>query len=451
MEASTLKINLYPKSHSLFHTWYIEYSINGGVRKKKYGRLNHLPTVTERLREADRLRKIIEEENSSEIVLSSKKVNELLDILSAQFESHALSLKKKSEQTYRSKFDEFCRWMRLYRNMEEVRRLGLATAFIKYLKAKELSATTINTYIETISMLYASSKKLKEENPFDDIKKLREYRKSAKYFSAIQQRELSIEIPNRDPQLWLACQMQYYMLLRPGTELRLLKIQEIDLDEQTARITADDAKNDYTMTVRIPDEFLPQLQFLRNYPDHYYVFGSKGVPGEIAHNKKYFPDRHQAILRQLHYNVDLYKFYSWKHTGAAMYYLATKDIKGLKEQGRWHSLDMVQEYLKNLGILDMEEVKSKFPPVGSYKKISNNELEDLPIVYRKIPTDYFKSNDYYFKQLFPMQLLEEFLGEPRYWPSFFWMSLSAARPDKKIHRNMKLILPEGDAGAGPIE
>ncbi len=50
-----------------------------------------------------------------------------------------------------------------------------------------------------------------------------------------------------------------------------------------------------------------------------------------------------------------------------------KDIKALKEQGRWHSLDMVNEYLKNLGALDFDSIKADFPVLGGqdrYQKVT---------------------------------------------------------------------------------
>lgn len=364
MILSSVKITVYPKDQSLNAKWFVCYSISGGPRQKKYGKLNKLPTVDERLQEVQRLILEIESEIENPVVYSNKQVNRMVQLLTAEFESRCLFIKKKSAVTYRSVFNEYIRWLRFQHNAEDVKTLGLGKAFIKYLQKKGLSPTRINFYRETLKSFYSKSKELKHENAFEDVPKMREHRVSAKFFTKYQQMELEEQIQAVHPQLWLACKMMYFLLLRPGDELRLIKIQEINLHDQLARVTGTDAKNDKTLSVRIPDEFIADLLFLKQYPPEYYVFGSKGIPGPVAHTKKYFPDKHQAILRNLKYNTDLYKFYSWKHTGAAMYYMATKDIKGLKEQGRWHSLDMVQEYLKNIGVVDLEEIKTKFPGIG---------------------------------------------------------------------------------------
>ena len=56
-------------------------------------------------------------------------------------------------------------------------------------------------------------------------------------------------ISKDDPQLWLACQIQYYCAIRPGTELRLMKLKWIDFDKATFRIPNIEAKNNQTEIV----------------------------------------------------------------------------------------------------------------------------------------------------------------------------------------------------------
>lgn len=58
-----------------------------------------------------------------------------------------------------------------------------------------------------------------------------------------------------------------------------------------------------------------------------------------------------------------YGFYSWKHTGAVMAVKGGINIKDLQLQLRHHSLDMVNEYLKNLGVTDSERLLNHFPGI----------------------------------------------------------------------------------------
>lgn len=365
MKYNAVKLKVYPLDQNLSTTWFIQYRVNGGKPQKKYGALNKLATLPEKLNEVARLARLIRRESDALPDYSNKDITVQIQTLSDAFEVRKLFIKKKTIQTYQSKLEGYVRWLRTERNEQEIEKLGLGLAFLKYLQTKNLSGTTLNTYRDFLNSLYKNCKELKSENPFSEIKKFREQRVSAKYYSKNQQDILRKEITRVNPQLWLACQMSYYLLLRPGDELRLIKVEDFDLDEQMLRVSGFLSKNDKTQSVRIPDEFLKTLQFLKFIPGSYYVFGSEGRPGMTPRCKKYFPDHHIKILRRLGFNTKLYKFYSWKHTGAVMYYQQTKDLKGLKEQGRWHSLDMVEEYLKNLGVIDMEDVKTKFPSIGN--------------------------------------------------------------------------------------
>ncbi|MEI8206255.1 MAG: hypothetical protein WCG03_05200, partial [Kiritimatiellales bacterium] len=49
-------------------------------------------------------------------------------------------------------------------------------------------------------------------------------------------------IEEKDKQLFLACMFQYYLALRPGQELRFLKIKDIDLYNNKVIVTEESAK-----------------------------------------------------------------------------------------------------------------------------------------------------------------------------------------------------------------
>jgi hypothetical protein len=56
-----------------------------------------------------------------------------------------------------------------------------------------------------------------------------------------------------------------------------------------------------------------------------------------------------------------YAFYSWKHTGVVQAVRNGVNMKTLQLQLRHNSLDMVNEYLKNLGIMDDMDTDKKLP------------------------------------------------------------------------------------------
>ena len=353
-----LSVSIHPKDQSLSKTWYVEYKLENQSRQKKYGKLSSFFTVEEKLIEANRIVDEIQKQFGG-IQEKNAGVEFVVKTISSTFESRGNYLRKKSVQTYNSKVIEFVRWYRKNHNTPEVINNGVGHSFVKHLREKKLANKTINAYRATIKEFWPKSM----ENPFKDTIKLKEESVSYLYFDEIKQQQLSYEIPKKDPQLWLAVQFQFYLLLRPN-ELRTIKIGQLNLIDQKVQMHGVDAKNHKTMFIAIPDELMPYLQFLKSYPPYFYVFGNKKKPGIKCWGMKHFAYAHQAILKKLGYNTEVYKFYSWKHTGAVMFYLQTADLKALQIQGRWHSLDMVDEYLKNLGVMDLERIKNSFPKIG---------------------------------------------------------------------------------------
>lgn len=352
-----LSVHIYPKDRDITKTWFIQYKIEGKPPLKKYGRLAKLFTVEERIKEAAKMVAEINKQFGEKA--GKKEVDPILREIQEALKIHSIYLSKKSRATYESKVKEFVIWYRKNKNTTHVEQVGIGHAFVMHLKEKNLSHTTINAYRNTIKEFWP--KRL--PNPFLETFKLPESRSSYRYFDEGQQNELSRVISSSHPQLWLAIQLQYYLLLRPN-ELRTIKVGSFLLDERKVCVYGENSKNRKTQYIAIPDELIPSLEFLRSLPPYFYVLGSRRRPGLACHGKKHFPDLHQQILSKLNYNTQVYKFYSWKHTGAVMYYLKTGDIKSLMEQGRWHSMDMVNEYLKNLGVMDIERIRTDFPKIG---------------------------------------------------------------------------------------
>jgi integrase len=356
-----LKYKIYPLNQDMAKPWFVEFSLGGGKRVKKYGHMASMPSVKDRLKECQRIIKDMENQQAGVPAAADKR--DWIHLVEQAFENRVVYLRPKSVSTYRSKVMLFLKWYRFNADKPNTRQMGLGLAFVQHLKQLNLSHTTINAYKATLKTIFKDIKQVRP-NPFEDIRKLKESRKSYRYFDYAQQVSLSSVIPEQSAQLWMACQFQFYLLLRPD-ELRTIRVGAFNLRTGTVCVDGAISKNGKTQFVKIPENFIKQLQFLEKYPPHFFVFGSGGHPGLVPRSKKYFPDLHQKILKENYFNLKEHKFYSWKHTGAAMYYMATGDTKGLKEQGRWHSLDMVDEYLKNLGVMDIQRLRDQFPEIAN--------------------------------------------------------------------------------------
>lgn len=288
-------------------------------------------------------------------------------VLNDHLKENCGHLRRKTTQTYQSQLRTLYKWLK----KNNLASSGIATftaeharTFINYL-SNELKRhnTTRNNYTTNLKSIFASLK-LKgiiNVNPFDNIGHVRSSKTSKKPFNKHQRETLKKIFFTRDKELWLFVQIMYYCFIRPK-ELRLLEIRDIDLFEGKICVRGEIAKNRVTMDVRIPKQLLQILikRKLNLYPQNYYVFGKEGKPGAKPCSTNYFSGRHLKILRELGYTKD-YALYSWKHTGVISAVKGGIHIKDLQSQLRHQSLDEVQEYLKDLGVMDSDDLRDKFP------------------------------------------------------------------------------------------
>lgn len=196
----------------------------------------------------------------------------------------------------------------------------------------------------------------------------------ARYFQDHQAERLMRYMADNDPVLRLHCLFVYFCFVRPRAELRYLKVEDIYFDEGKIMIRSDfekegknghlppGSKNHKTEFVGIPDVFAPELETLKELPPNSYVFHApKNIYKPIGRNTLGL--RFKLILEKLGFSEE-YKLYSWKHTGAVACVKAGISLKELQIQLRHHSLDMVDKYLRQLGVADLVKLRAHFPAPG---------------------------------------------------------------------------------------
>lgn len=278
----------------------------------------------------------------------------------------ARGLRTKSFSTYKSKLDKFLS-ICARRKVTEIAQVDyeFCDYFIKTNRFR--SNTTRNSYKVVLSTLFNDALKLKiiDNNPWINIKSHSESKQGKMFFNENQIRQLILHIPEH-PRLFMACKLLYYCFIR-NTEIVNLPLQDINLIDGTIRVHSSYSKNKKTQTVLIPQEFLPDVRAWyeqqKEQGSHYFI--SKPNGQKIARGD-YFNVLHKKIMTKLGYG-SRYSFYSWKHTGAVQFYKATKDLKALQMQLRHHSLDQVDEYLRELGIVEATTIMGHALPILAKK------------------------------------------------------------------------------------
>lgn len=274
-------------------------------------------------------------------------------------------------QTYQSKFRIFNHWL----VKEKIENNDLTTidnylicSFFNYLiKVRKLSRISIRGYSRITKALfeYLKFNKLILINPVHDLPQCDRINDQAP--RPIQRADIDIFKKElvKDPVLWLAVQLEYYTGLRPGHEIREMKIKDIDFAKGTIRVDRARAKTRHERIVTVPHQLLLQLRNSYNlnlYSREFYVFGREGIPGPRLVGKNRFRERFNVIRRELNMPFE-YKFYSWKHTGAVEADEAGLPMKDISNQLGHGSLKSTDHYFRNKKVSTSKAIRDNFPDI----------------------------------------------------------------------------------------
>jgi len=234
-------------------------------------------------------------------------------------------------------------------------------SYQKSLVTKDYSGKTINCRMSTISTLYNEGieNEIVTKNPFLGIKRMKEVKTGInKALNATEIEKIKVLLIDNHPDVWLACMMMFYCFLRPN-EIRQLKLKNILLDNKKIYVGSIVSKNKKSFQLDMPE---PLVNLIKNYindesdKDKYLITG-KGVPDFKMCGRNTLRDKYERIIESLKLDSDL-TFYSWKHTGVVKAYQSGIDIKSIQLHGRWHSIDMMDKYLKSLGLIENKNFTS---------------------------------------------------------------------------------------------
>lgn len=329
--------------------WCVEYTNTDNKRIRAY--VPTAKTVKERIVLANEILKKVEKELKGLTTLGLKAK------IYKELENRKPTYRRKTYQCKKSKLDIFTNWM----YGKEWDTATVHNFFVDYLtKEKKLCNTTYNDYIVHVkeALGWCGMADLMER-----VVKRRAQPTPAGYFTESQRAHLVDSMRKRNPDLLFFVQFIYYCFIRPGTELRLLKVGDLILEERKICIPSSISKNKKQQYVAIPDAFLEVVREKikgRNPSEYLFKGAKRGAPMGMNSCCRL----HQKLLKDLGYDIKRYKLYSWKHTGAVAAVRAGVSLKHLQIQLRHHSLDQVDAYLRQLGVNDLGDLEKYFPSIS---------------------------------------------------------------------------------------
>lgn len=231
----------------------------------------------------------------------------------------------KTYETYQSKIRRFELWLDANeygdKLLIEVTQDVLTVYFIYLIQKKKLDAVTVKNYRILLSSMftYFLKKKLISENPVYDMPRASKLvDNAARPLTDRDMKKYLDYVAEHDRQMLVASLFQFFLLMRPGQELRLMKVQDIDLHRKAAYVPDNNAKmRKRVVTIPLALEELILNANLLAFPANFYIFGKHGEPGPVTLGKNHF-NRKFRIYRDILNLSDKYSFYSLKHTGAGI-------------------------------------------------------------------------------------------------------------------------------------
>lgn len=143
----------------------------------------------------------------------------------------------------------------------------------------------------------------------------------------------------------LACYLLHYVFVRPR-EMSWMKIQDINIRNQTLYIHGEHAKNHNDAAVTLPKKVIELMIDLNIFsrPGQYYLFSDKFAPGKERKSEKCFRDFWIKYVRRDLGFSNRYKFYSLKDTGITNMLRANTDVLTVRDQARHSSILITDTY-----------------------------------------------------------------------------------------------------------
>jgi integrase len=280
-----------------------------------------------------------------------------------------IGIQNKTYRSYKGQLPIFTDWLEDngYGNLpiKKITPQIMSDFFYYIARDKGLDRPTCERYFMNIRQLFRYAIKRKETDvlPFELIVFPRKKKdQGAEVIQPEHLKPLLLLIKEKDPQLYFACMIEYYCFIRPGKELRLMKVGDIDLSHGVITIRQEIAKNKLKQVVTMPQQLIDIcIEYGVDKADKsLYLIGNNKLFGTKPTSVNMLRYRFNKYRDELNLPKG-YKLYSFKHTGASRLHQSGISMRELMDQLRHTNLDATQHYLKkHIGIVN-DRVRNNFP------------------------------------------------------------------------------------------
>jgi integrase len=280
-----------------------------------------------------------------------------------------MSMQHKSYLAYPGRCEIFSKWLTEHglskTPLKKISNAQVASFYSWVSEVRDLDRATVEKYIVAIRSLFQYAQKRGEVSdiPFGlVVLPVKKRDCSPKYIPADKQSALLQDMYKTDFQLFLACMVQYFCALRPGKELRLVKVKDFDLKEGAVHVSKMNAKTGKERYITLPDEL---AGYLREYgvehadPEHF-LFGKKRKIGPSHVSINNLRERFN-VFRSRHGISKEVKFYSWKHTGGTdLVHMRLLSVTQLQNHFGHDRITSTEKYIEECGGKINRDLKDKF-------------------------------------------------------------------------------------------
>jgi len=298
-----------------------------------------------------------------------RKYKNLEEILPGFLLEKEIGVKYKTFSSYRSHAQVLIDWLdtigKKHSIMREISQNNIHDFFMYLAVDKKLDLPTCKRYFTHLRIIFNYAYDLGEidEVPFDRVVFPRKKRNmGAELIHPLDLKPLLEKIKEKDPQLYLACMMEYYCFIRPGRELRLLKVGDVDCKAGIIIIREENAKNKLKQPITMPQQL---IDLCKEYgvdkaDRNLFIFGVKKKFNTTPVSLNMLRYRFNIIRDELGLSKG-YKLYSFKHIGASNLHKSGVSMMELMIQLRHTQLENTSHYLKNhCGIIN-DRIRDNFP------------------------------------------------------------------------------------------